>query len=182
MLKILFRKIYNIFNAKITGVICKNVQFGKGTMFTANCNFSFSKKSKVVVGDRIFTDGYCRFTASDNAELQLGYNCYFNMNCFIGANKRVVIGRHCLFGPGVVITDNDHEFKKQRGISCGNYKTGEIIIGNECWIGSNVVILRDTHIGDGCVIGAGCVIKGDIPANSIVTNHQNLHIHQIEDR
>ena len=31
------------------------------------------------------------------------------------------------------------------------------------------MILRNTHIGDGCVIGAGVVVKGDIPPHSIVT-------------
>lgn len=37
-----------------------------------------------------------------------------------------------------------------------------MVIGNHCWIGSNVTILKETHIGDNCVIGAGLVISGKI--------------------
>lgn len=182
MLKVIYTKIFNIIKSKFICLGKKNIKFGKNTMITPNSDLSFSKESKVFIGDRIFTDGYCRFIASNNAELSLGYNCYFNMNCFVGANKRIIIGEHCIFGPGVVITDNDHEFKKNKGISSGGYKTGEIIIGNQCWFGANVTILKNTYIGDGCVIGAGCVLRGDIPANSIITNNQDLHMHQIEDR
>lgn len=182
MIKVLCRKIHNIIMSVYFNLRYKNVRFGKGTMFTANCELTFAKKAKVTISDKIFTDGYSRFTVSDGAELDIGYNCYFNMNCFVGANKSIKIGRHCIFGPGVVIIDNDHEFKKNLGISSGKYKTGDIIIGKDCWFGANAVILRNTHIGNGCVIGAGCVVKGNIPDNTIITNNQNQHMHQIEDR
>ena len=45
-----------------------------------------------------------------------------------------------------------------------------------------MTILRNTHMGEGCVIGAGAVIKGDIPAHSIVTVHQSQHLHQLVDK
>ena len=40
-------------------------------------------------------------------------------------------------------------------------------IGNNCWIGANVVILPDVTIGDNTVIGAGSIVTKDIPANVI---------------
>ena len=48
------------------------------------------------------------------------------------------------------------------------FKTSPVIIGNNVWIGANTVILRGTEIGDNCVIGAGCVIKGKYGANSVI--------------
>ena len=36
--------------------------------------------------------------------------------------------------------------------------------------------MRGTHIGDNCVIGAGCVLRGDIPANSVVTQERKTEI------
>lgn len=182
MFKMIFRKLYNVIKAAIINVSRKNVSIGKGTMITAGWELTFAKTSDVQIGNKVLTDGYGRFIASNGAALSIGDNCYFNMNCFIGALKNVTIGNNCLFGPGVVIIDNDHEFKKNLGISSGKYKTGEIVIGKDCWFGANAVILRNTHIGNGCVIGAGCVVKGNIPDNTIITNNQNLHMHQIEDR
>ena len=47
-------------------------------------------------------------------------------------------------------------------------KAGRIIIGNACWLGDNCTVLRDVHVGDGAVIGAGAVVTKDVPPFSIV--------------
>ena len=83
-----------------------------------------------------------------------------------------------IFGPGVTIYDHDHMFSDE-GILPG-YKQGSVIIDDGCWIAANVTILRNTHIGEGCVIGAGAVVKGDIPAHSLVTSGRELKIRPIE--
>ncbi|MCH5396488.1 DapH/DapD/GlmU-related protein [Limosilactobacillus fermentum] len=52
---------------------------------------------------------------------------------------------------------------------------GEVKIGRNCWIGSNVVILKDSIIGNNCVIGAGCVVSGNIPDGMLMrTNKEKL--------
>lgn len=79
-----------------------------------------------------------------------------------------------LFGPGVTIYDHDHIFSPE-GILPG-FKLGEVVIEDGCWIGANVTILRNTHIGKNSVIGAGTVVKGDIPAGSLVTGQRNINI------
>ena len=43
-----------------------------------------------------------------------------------------------------------------------------MIIGDNVWIGANTVILRGSIIDNGCVIGAGSVIKGEYPPDSVV--------------
>jgi acetyltransferase-like isoleucine patch superfamily enzyme len=63
-------------------------------------------------------------------------------------------------------------------VSDQGYNIGEITIGNNCWIGSNVIILKDVTIGDNVVIGAGCIIHKSIPSDSVVRNQQNLLITQ----
>ena len=45
-------------------------------------------------------------------------------------------------------------------------------IGKNVWIGANTVILRGTKIGDNCVIGAGTIVKGDFPENSIIVQNR----------
>ena len=79
------------------------------------------------------------------------------------------------------IFDNDHRFDAINGVS-SNHATAPITIGKNCWLASNVVILRGTSIGDNCVIGANCVVKGRIPAGSIVTQARELKIRPIESR
>ena len=47
------------------------------------------------------------------------------------------------------------------------YSKGEIIIGNNVWIGMNCVIMRGVTIGENAVIGANSVVTKNIPANVI---------------
>ena len=99
----------------------------------------------------------------------------------ISAKESVVIGAGCQFGPNVKIFDNNHCFNKEQGVLEKHSSSG-INIGKNCWIAANVTILKGTSIGDNCVIGTGCVVKGLIPSSSIVTQESKLKIAQIEDR
>jgi acetyltransferase-like isoleucine patch superfamily enzyme len=50
-------------------------------------------------------------------------------------------------------------------------KAGAVTIGREVWIGANVLILKGVNIGDGAVIGAGSVVREDIPPRVIVVGN-----------
>lgn len=92
--------------------------------------------------------------------------------------REITIEDKVIFGPGVTIYDHDHIFSDE-GILPG-FKHGSVVIEKGCWIAANVTILRNTHIGEGSVIGAGTVVKGDIPPHSLVTSDRNLNIIPIE--
>ena len=44
---------------------------------------------------------------------------------------------------------------------------GELVIGNNCWLGARVTVIDAACIGDHCVIGAGSVVTRPIPSNSL---------------
>lgn len=48
-----------------------------------------------------------------------------------------------------------------------SYVSSPVKIGNNCWIGGNVAILRGTVIGDNSVIAAGSVVSKEVPDNAI---------------
>jgi len=53
---------------------------------------------------------------------------------------------------------------------------GDVVIGNDCWIASNAIILSGVTIGDGAVVAAGAVVTKDVPAFSIVGGNPARHI------
>lgn len=132
------------------------------------------------LGKNIEISDYCDFLVFDKAKIIIGDHTYFNKFCMISCHSGVEIGKDCLFGPGVKIFDNDHLFTKDKGVSC-SLKSSPISIGNHCWIASDVIILKGSKIGDNCVIGAGCVIKGDIPPYSLVKQQRELEIVPIKE-
>ena len=112
--------------------------------------------------------------------LKIGKNISFNRNCIVVCHNEIVIHDNVIFGPGVTIYDHDHKFSEE-GILSG-FNHGSVTIEKGCWIAANVTILRGTHIGEGSVIGAGVVVKGDIPAHSLVTGERSLKIIPIRKR
>ena len=46
-----------------------------------------------------------------------------------------------------------------------------VVIGNDCWLGANVVACPGVTIGENCVIGAGRVVVKDIPANHVAAGN-----------
>lgn len=98
----------------------------------------------------------------------IGNNSSINCNNMIVCRERIEIGNDVMFSPNVQIYDHDHDFRATGGVKVGKYKTAPVKIGNNVWIGANTVILRGTELGDNCVIGAGCVVKGQYKEGSVI--------------
>lgn len=108
--------------------------------------------------------------------LKIGKNCFFNNNCSITVRDSVVIGDNCIFGENVKIYDHNHSYLDMNfPISQQGFSVAKIIVENDCWIGSNAVILKGVHIGSHCVIGAGVIVYKDVPDNTLVLCKQELH-------
>lgn len=126
-----------------------------------------SKTSRMKLGKIVLMDNTHLVSASCG-ELVIGDDCFFNRNCIVVSQKYISIGKGCSFGPNVCIYDHDHIYGLNIAIKDGKYKSGDIIIGNNVWVGAGTIILRGTVIEDNCVIGAGTVIKEHVPANTLV--------------
>lgn len=139
------------------------------------CALKVFQQGVLRVGRNCEFAAYCDFEVHGKGVLEIGEGTYFNHYCMISAHERVTIGEHCMFGPGVKIFDNNHVHSPECGVS-GSLTTGAISIGDNSWIASDAIILKGTHIGKNCVIGAGCVVRGEIPDGSVVVNKQDMII------
>lgn len=116
-----------------------------------------------------------RIVISKKGRLKIGNGVFFNNGCSINVLNKIHIGNNCAFGENVKLYDHNHKYKDiSVSIKKQGFTTDEIIIEDDCWIGSNVVILKGVHIGKHSIIGAGCVIYEDIPENSVTVCKQNL--------
>lgn len=153
----------------------------KGIQFLGyNTKISLEKTSRLNIGNRVISDGRCTIVIGERASVSIGDKVYFNEGAMISAKSEITIGEGCQFGPNVKLFDNDHCFNREDGVLF-EHKSTPIHIGKHSWIGANAVILRGTTIGRNCVIGAGCIVKGNIPDCSLVTLDRSLIIRQIEE-
>ena len=80
----------------------------------------------------------------------------------------VKIGDNTLIAAQCYIIDMDHGTAKDKPICEQQNTVDRIEIGNDVWIAANCTILKGSRIGDGAIIGAKSLVKGDVENNSIV--------------
>lgn len=113
-------------------------------------------------------------TVKSGAHFSVGRETYIT-RATISCLERVEIGENCILGEGLKIFDHNHQHSHHPfSVSKTEFNTAPVTIGNNVWSGANCIILKGVRIGDNVILGAGCVIFKDVPANTIVTNHQNL--------
>ena len=88
----------------------------------------------------------------------------------------IEIGNNCTL-TGTRILAHDASTKRNLGYT----KAGHVIIGNNCFVGQQSLILPNVRIGDNCIIGAGCVVSKNIPSNSIAVGNPCKIIRNYDD-
>ncbi len=122
---------------------------------------------------------YCDY----GKNIEVGRNFFANYNCTILDVAKVVIGDNCQIAPNVSIYTAGHPVHPAARNTMYEYGIS-ITIGDNVWIGGNVVICPGIRIGDNVVIGAGSVVTRDIPAWSLAAGNPCRVIRRIteEDR
>lgn len=101
--------------------------------------------------------------------IECGENVFFNVNCVVLDSMKVKIGSNVMFGPGVHIYTATHPLNKIERRK--NESSKSVTIGNDCWIGGQVVICPGITIGSGSVIGAGAVVTKDVPEDCLAVGN-----------
>lgn len=154
--------------------ILGNIKLGDNNHFVL-----YPDAKKIEIGNNLDLKNYIHIKVLNNAELILGDNLFFNNFCSINCLEYISIGDNTLFGENVKLYDHNHDYQRTENnlvVFPSKFTTAPITIGKNCWLGSNVTVLKGVTIGDNCIIGAGCVIHKDIPANSTIFCKQELII------
>lgn len=96
----------------------------------------------------------------------LGENVFMNYDCIMLDGGYIRIGNHTLIGPHCQFYTPQHpmDYVERREEKETAYP---ITIGEDCWLGGNVVVCPGVTIGNRCIIAAGSVVTKDIPDDSL---------------
>ena len=103
----------------------------------------------------------------DATKVIIGQHCHINENCFL---QGVTIGDYVLIAPNVSILNSGHEYSDKAVpiIEQGDTNEKNPIIEDNVWIGRNVVIMPNTRVQEGSVVGAGAVVTKDVKPFTVV--------------
>lgn len=153
--------------------------FGKRISVFRGVVFRIYKGSRWVFGHRCKIGKNAFVSVLSDGVLMLGDGVSIGENSRIVCHEKISIGKDTLLAPNVMIYDHDHVFDSEIGVHKRDFKTSPIVIGENCWIGANTVILRGTIIGKNCVIGAGSVVSGDIPDGTLFVQKRDTQMRKI---
>lgn len=112
-------------------------------------------------------------TRIPGASIKIGDNVGIS-GATIYARSRIIIGDNTNIGGNVKILDNDFhpvDAKARLTDDKEQIQTAPIQIGENCFIGCNVIILKGSKIGDNCVVGAGAVVSGTFEDNCVIAGN-----------
>lgn len=108
--------------------------------------------------------------AGGSGNLIIGSHSILNSGCVLYTGNGIAIGNYVAIAANTTLAPANHEYRvKNTLIMQQGFKPskGGITIEDDVWIGANSVILDGAILRKGCVIGAGSLVRGEIPAYSV---------------
>jgi acetyltransferase-like isoleucine patch superfamily enzyme len=136
------------------------------------------KKILGKTGKNVFIEA--PFHCDYGKNIEVGENFFANYNLTILDVGKVIIGSNAQIAPNVSIYTAGHPIHPQSRNSGYEYGIG-VTIGDNVWLGGNVVINPGVHIGNNAVIGSGSVVTKDIPDNVVAVGNPCKVIKRITD-
>lgn len=116
----------------------------------------------------IFVSG--KDASGQPAKLTLGpFSTIGEQNNLRAGGGSIIIGSHCRISQQVSIVSSDHGIRRDSRIADqGWVSKGDIVIGDDVWIGCGSQVLAGVRIGTGAVIAAGSLVNKDVPEYAVV--------------
>ena len=114
-----------------------------------------------------------QFTVFPGASIVLGRHVGLN-GTTISSKRSISIGDDTMIAANTIIVDSDFHTlwpPEDRWKTTTSSSDRDVVIGKNVWIGMNCLILKGTVIGDNSIIGAGSVVSGEIPSNSLAVGN-----------
>ncbi len=120
------------------------------------------------------------FRCAVGKNITIGDNFYCNTGCSFEDPGKITIGNDVFIGLNTCLCTAGHPVHPEARNTRFEYGI-PITVGDNVWIGANVLVLPGVTIGDNTVIGGGSVVTKDIPANVVAVGNPCRVLREITD-
>jgi acetyltransferase-like isoleucine patch superfamily enzyme len=140
------------------------------------------REGRLQIGAQALFEPGVWITAPGSAQVKIGEGTFLNMGVMVAAEQLVEIGDHCMLANSCFVTDSSHRYDDpEKPITWQGFQSkGPTRIGENCWLGANVVVTSGVTIGERCVIGANSVVTKDVEPFTIAAGAPALAIRKVE--
>jgi acetyltransferase-like isoleucine patch superfamily enzyme len=139
-------------------------------------------EGRLQIGPEVLFEPGGWITAPADARVRIGAGSFLNQSVMVASAHLVEIGEHCMLANGCFVSDANHRFDDAaKPITWQGFDSkGPTRIGDNCWLGANVVVTSGVSIGERCVVGANSVVTRDLEPFSIAAGIPAQTIRRIE--
>lgn len=127
--------------------------------------------TRIVIGAHSFIDSFCKIKpVGGSGDLVIGEHVVINSGCVLYTGQGIKIGDNVAIAANCTFAPVNHAYKvksrliREQGFLLGK---GGIVIEDDVWIGANCVLLDGAIIRQGCVVGAGSVVRSELAAYTV---------------
>lgn len=108
------------------------------------------------------------YLVTGEAQVSIGPNSYIGHRCLLYGHRGIQVGRDVLLANDVQLICGQHTFaRRDVPIRAQPGRGQPIVIEDDVWLGSSVIVLGGVTVGRGSVVGAGAVVTNSLPPYSI---------------
>jgi acetyltransferase-like isoleucine patch superfamily enzyme len=145
------------------------IRIGTNVVVDDNCllDAKGDTNAGITVGSGVFI-GRNSILSCKNGDIELGDGANIGFNCEIFSASRVHIGASVLMAAYSYVIGGDHDFADaDEAVLAQTRRSAGIAVGRGAWIGAGAKILDGVTIGDHSIVGAGAVVRTDVPSKAV---------------
>lgn len=107
---------------------------------------------------------------SNPERIEIGERCRIGARCTLWAGPgtgKIIIGDDVLFAPEVMITAANYRYNDGSPVTKQAMDEADVVVGDDVWLGARAILLPGARVGRGSIIGAGALVRGEVPEFSI---------------
>lgn len=126
----------------------------------------------IEIGDNVYIGHHAIIKGYYRNRIKIGSGTWIGQQCFFHGAGGLIIGNNVGIGPAVKIVTSSHKADDPAlPVLHTAIVFEDVVIGDDCDIGTGAVILPGVTIGKGSVVGAGAIVTKDIPTYSIAVGN-----------
>ncbi len=150
---------------KVWRAVHPGIEVGDRVRIGRGCRLFLDPDARLVLGDGCEVDDGTTIAVYGGGVIELGARAFVGHHCTLAARDRLVIGPGAYLAELVSIRDHDHQVGAPP--SSGRMTVQPVVVGADAWLGCKVTVLCGASVGDGTVVGANAVVRGDLPPRTV---------------
>lgn len=152
-------------------IVDKNasLQIGDNVEFKRNLEIRVHGNSTTVIGNKVRLDRGIRILSTNNARIEIGDGTKIGLYTVLNGGDSITIGKKVLISGFVYLQTSMHGFKDRTvGVQDQGYDHAPVVLEDDVWLGTHVVVMPGCVLGKGAVSGSNAVITKSVDEYTVV--------------